>query len=311
MEFLNTWLQGIIVAVVIASIIQMILPNGNNKKYIKVVLGVYVVFQIITPVINKFFNSDFEVSSLIDIDKYTKKMETYEVSSKNTDINKTNEDSIKQIYITNLKKDIKTKLEDKDYLIKDVEVQVEDNANYGIKSLTIYMNGKNDNKEENNKEKTENNIHINEIEKIEINVSQNNETNKNSFNNSENEEASQTKGNNISNEEKNLVVFIIILIITVIIINTIWNNDNKKESKENVQSDIGKELAKEQVQTETENSNELEQRLENILQNIQGVGKVKVLITYSQTSQVVAMYNEDSTKSDTEESDKRWTEIEK
>ena len=205
MEFLNTWLQGIIVAVVIASIIQMILPNGNNKKYIKVVLGVYVVFQIITPVINKFFNSDFEVSSLIDIDKYTKKMETYEVSSKNTDINKTNEDSIKQIYITNLKKDIKTKLEDKDYLIKDVEVQVEDNANYGIKSLTIYMNGKNDNKEENNKEKTENNIHINEIEKIEINVSQNNETNKNSFNNSENKESRQTKENNISNEEKNKI----------------------------------------------------------------------------------------------------------
>ncbi len=205
MEFLNTWLQGIIVAVVIASIIQMILPNGNNKKYIKVVLGVYVVFQIITPVINKFFNSDFEVSSLIDIDKYTKKMETYEVSSKNTDINKTNEDSIKQIYITNLKKDIKTKLEDKDYLIKDVEVQVENNENYDIKSLTIYVKCKNDNKEENNKEKIENNIHINEIEKIEINVSKNNEINKNSFNNSENEEASQTKENNISNEEKNKI----------------------------------------------------------------------------------------------------------
>lgn len=205
MEFLNTWLQGIIVAVVIASIIQMILPNGNNKKYIKVVLGVYIVFQIITPVINKFFNSDFEVSSLIDIDKYTKKMENYEVSSKNTDINKTNEDSIKQIYITNLKKDIKTKLEDKDYLIKDVEVQVENNENYDIKSLVIYVNGKNDNKEENNKEKIENNIHINEIEKIEINVSKNNETNKNSFNNSENKESNQTKENNISNEEKNKI----------------------------------------------------------------------------------------------------------
>ncbi len=205
MEFLNTWLQGIIVAVVIASIIQMILPNGNNKKYIKVVIGVYVVFQIITPVINKFFNSDFEVSSLIDIDKYTKKMETYEVSSKNTYINKTNEDNIKQIYITNLKKNIKTKLEDKDYLIKDVEVQVEDNENYDIKSLVIYVNGKNNNKEENNKEKTENNIHINEIEKIEINVSKNNEINQNSFNNSENKESSQTKENSISNEEKNKI----------------------------------------------------------------------------------------------------------
>ena len=199
MEFLNTWLQGIIVAVVIASIIQMILPNGNNKKYIKVVLGVYIVFQIITPVINKFFNSNFEISSLIDIEKYTKKMETYEASSKNTDINKTNEDSIKQIYITNLKKDIKTKLEDKDYLIKDVDVQVENNENYDIKSLIIYVKGKNDNKEE----KIENNIHINEIEKIEINVSKNNETNKNNFNNSENEESSKTKENNINNEEKN------------------------------------------------------------------------------------------------------------
>lgn len=199
MEFLNTWLQGIIVAVVIASIIQMILPNGNNKKYIKVVLGVYIVFQIITPVINKFFNSNFEISSLIDIDKYAKKMETYEASSKNTDINKTNEDSIKQIYITNLKKDIKTKLEDKDYLIKDIEVQVENNENYDIKSLIIYVKGKNDNKEE----KIENNIHINEIEKIEINVSKNNETNKNNFNNSENEESSKTKENNINNEEKN------------------------------------------------------------------------------------------------------------
>lgn len=205
MEFLNTWLQGIIVAVVIASIIQMILPNGNNKKYIKVVLGVYVVFQIITPVINKFFNSNFELSSLIDIDKYTKKMETYEVSSNNTNINKTNEDSIKQIYITNLKKDIKTKLEDKDYLIKDIEVQVENNENYDIKSLVIYVKGKKDNKAENKKEETTNNVHINEIEKIEIKVSQNNETNKNNFNNSENEEQSQTKENNISNEEKNKI----------------------------------------------------------------------------------------------------------
>lgn len=195
MEFLNNWLQGIVVAVVIASIIQMILPNGNNKKYIKVVLGVYVVFQIITPVVNKFFNSNFEISSLIDIDSYTKKMETYEVSSQNTNIDKTNEDSIKQIYVANLEKDIKAKLEDKEYLIKDVEVQVEDNEKYDIKSMKIYL------KEVVNstKEESENNIHINEVEKIEIKVGQNN------FNDSENETKSQTNESSISNEEKNKI----------------------------------------------------------------------------------------------------------
>lgn len=195
MEFLNNWLQGIVVAVVIASIIQMILPNGNNKKYIKVVLGIYVVFQIITPVVNKFFNSNFEISSLIDIDSYTKKMETYEVSSQNTNIDKTNEDSIKQIYVANLEKDIKAKLEDKEYLIKDVEVQVEDNEKYDIKSMKIYL------KEVVNstKEESENNIHINEVEKIEIKVGQNN------FNTSENETKSQTNESSISNEEKNKI----------------------------------------------------------------------------------------------------------
>ncbi len=195
MEFLNNWLQGIVVAVVIASIIQMILPNGNNKKYIKVVLGIYVVFQIITPVVNKFFNSNFEISSLIDIDSYTKKMETYEVSSQNTNIDKTNEDSIKQIYVANLEKDIKAKLEDKEYLIKDVEVQVEDNEKYDIKSMKIYL------KEVVNstKEESENNIHINEVEKIEIKVGQNN------FNDSENETKSQTNESSISNEEKNKI----------------------------------------------------------------------------------------------------------
>ncbi len=195
MEFLNNWLQGIVVAVVIASIIQMILPNGNNKKYIKVVLGIYVVFQIITPVVNKFFNSNFEISSLIDIDSYTKKMETYEVSSQNTNIDKTNEDSIKQIYVANLEKDIKAKLEDKEYLIKDVEVQVEDNEKYDIKCMKIYL------KEVVNstKEESENNIHINEVEKIEIKVGQNN------FNASENETKSQTNESSISNEEKNKI----------------------------------------------------------------------------------------------------------
>lgn len=195
MEFLNNWLQGIVVAVVIASIIQMILPNGNNKKYIKVVLGIYVVFQIITPVVNKFFNSNFEISSLIDIDSYTKKMETYEVSSQNTNIDKTNEYSIKQIYVANLEKDIKAKLEDKEYLIKDIEVQVEDNEKYDIKSMKIYL------KEVVNstKEKSENNIHINEVEKIEIKVGQNN------FNDSENETKSQTNESSISNEEKNKI----------------------------------------------------------------------------------------------------------
>ncbi len=54
MEFISSWVQGIIVAVVIATIIEMLLPNGNSSKYIKIVIGVYIIFNIISPIINKF-----------------------------------------------------------------------------------------------------------------------------------------------------------------------------------------------------------------------------------------------------------------
>ena len=43
--------------------------------------------------------------------------------------------------------------------------------------------------------------------------------------------------------------------------------------------------------------------LEGILSNISGVGKVKVMITYSETSKTMPVYNEESSQQDTEETD--------
>ena len=34
-EWVTSWAQGIIIAVIVATIIEMILPDGNCKKYIK------------------------------------------------------------------------------------------------------------------------------------------------------------------------------------------------------------------------------------------------------------------------------------
>lgn len=119
----------------------------------------------------------------------------------------------------------------------------------------------------------------------------------------------KVEGNNKKKIE-NLVVFVIILIITIIVINTIWNGDKKiSENMQNSDKVLAKtESVREENSVET---NELETKLENILQNIEGVGKVKVLLTYSESSLAVPMYNEDSSKSDTEETDTRSEEIEK
>jgi len=103
---------------------------------------------------------------------------------------------------------------------------------------------------------------------------------------------------------ENLVVFIIILIITIIAINTIWKDD--KEDTKTI-SNNNKQLASTDTSvntfTSTSQEENLKTDLENILSKINGVGKVKVLVTYTESSQIVAMYNENTKETSTEEKD--------
>ena len=50
-NFMSSWAEQIVLAVIIATIIELILPKNKNTKYIKMVIGVYVLFNIISPII--------------------------------------------------------------------------------------------------------------------------------------------------------------------------------------------------------------------------------------------------------------------
>lgn len=117
-----------------------------------------------------------------------------------------------------------------------------------------------------------------------------------------------TKKEGESNKKKmeNLVVFLIILIITIIVINVIWNGDNKEDTKT---TDDNKKLAtkeenyQEDIAKNDISEDSLSNNLESILTKIDGVGKVQVMITYSETSKIIPIYNEESTEENTEETD--------
>lgn len=112
-----------------------------------------------------------------------------------------------------------------------------------------------------------------------------------------NQEVNEGKETNKKRQIENIIVFIIILIITVIIINSMWSTDDE-EIKEN-SSNSSKVLA--QTNSSINVEDDLETKLENILESINGVGKVKVLIKYSESSTVVAMYNETTSESNSKE----------
>ena len=111
----------------------------------------------------------------------------------------------------------------------------------------------------------------------------------------------ETEGNN-KRKIENLLVFLVLLIITVIAINTIWGEETKQEENDNSYKQLALDNKISSNNQEKDEYN-LEQRLEDILYKMSGVGKVDVLITYSESSEVIAMYNETYTSSSTEEID--------
>ena len=107
---------------------------------------------------------------------------------------------------------------------------------------------------------------------------------------------------------ENIVVFIVILIITLIVINVILNGDNSKKTNDKQTTDANKRLVQtmesEEVEEATINEeDDIVKNLEEILANINGVGKVKVMITYSETSKTIPIFNEESSEENTEETD--------
>ena len=100
---------------------------------------------------------------------------------------------------------------------------------------------------------------------------------------------------------ENLVVLIIILIVTVVAINYIWSDKKDTDGSSNKDS-VKKSTEIVQVNSDI-SQDDLEIKLENILKKISGVGNVKVMLTYSESSILKPIYNEDSSVSNTNETD--------
>ncbi len=126
-KFMKSWCEGIIVAIMISLIIEMILPEGNNKKYVKVVIGIYILFVILNPILENI-NKEFDFQNILSID-------TVEVS---TDFN----DDMKDVYVKGIEETIKEEL--KEYSVKSVRVTVDKNYE-NIEKIDIYLEIENQN----------------------------------------------------------------------------------------------------------------------------------------------------------------------
>lgn len=112
-ETLSNMTTTLVVAIILITIIEMILPSGNNKKYIKFFSGIILMIIIINPIIG-VLNSD------IDIDDFIKENQV-ELANVEYEFN---QNYIYDTYRENLKQDIIKRLEENGYEVVDLELTV-------------------------------------------------------------------------------------------------------------------------------------------------------------------------------------------
>ena len=120
--FFKSWCENIIVGVLISVIIEMICPE-RFLKYVKIVVGVFIMYLIISPIISKI-NYYIEKGNLDDIAVYSKELVE---DSKNININNNSFDNninvINKIFIDGVIINIREKIKEK--LNETVEIDIE------------------------------------------------------------------------------------------------------------------------------------------------------------------------------------------
>ena len=190
---MSTWAKSIILAVIVSTIIQMILPEGNNKKYIKTVIGLYILFTIISPIISKISGGN----STIDVSKYEN---YFNVESTTTASANVIDKNLDNTYTSSIKSDIKNRMKQKGYKVNslDANIELKNEESYGtINSLKISLE-----REENN-----NNSNIQAVNKIEIKISNNtNEVKQNNLTSMEKQEIKNYLSETYSIKKENIEV---------------------------------------------------------------------------------------------------------
>lgn len=145
-NFLSSWAEQIVLAVIIATLFELILPKNKNKKYIQMVIGVYVLFNIISPIL--------ETEQVFSFDEYN--IEKDNVVSGEVLDQTSMDERIEKIYLDELEDTVITKFEKQGFKVKKCTIDAEldsSKKNAGIHLITVKL------------ETTENSEQIKDIKK--------------------------------------------------------------------------------------------------------------------------------------------------
>lgn len=138
LDVFKDWISSILAIGILFTIIKIIIPNTNLKKYIYSLMGIITVIVIINPVISFFKSNDLNSIKSILLNA-TNSIDTQNINytsmSNYEDVNKNN---VKENFKENVESDIKEKLSESIGENVDVNIQITDTYNIQKVNVTIY-----------------------------------------------------------------------------------------------------------------------------------------------------------------------------
>lgn len=164
-SFLKEWVIQIVTTFIFISFLEIVLPNGEMKKYIDMIIGLIIIIVIINPFI-KFLVKDINniERSILNIPQ--ENVEEYEMDK---DVIKLQQNQIVSSYIQKLNDDIKVLIEKKtDYTVLKSFIEIKDDLeseDFGeLTKVYLELDLKSDEIDD-----KKSNIHIEEVEIVSLN----------------------------------------------------------------------------------------------------------------------------------------------
>lgn len=145
MSFLTGWLTNIIVLILLATILEMLIPESGMKRYVKLAVSILLLFLILQPVLSIFS---------VDIERMIANIETETAVSDQATMNlinlqKTEIENGQRAYISEqiavrLREDANEALDRYDLIVTDVQVEWADQSELAIESVDVYVKERKD-----------------------------------------------------------------------------------------------------------------------------------------------------------------------
>lgn len=134
-EFIYSWLKNLVLIFVLITMVELVMPKGNMRRYINFVIGLLIIYAVISPFIN-YSNLDFQLDREV-----FRNLDNQIVYSE--DILEGHETQIESLYKEKIAREIKTFVEDNtEYIISSLVVEIDKtDENYGAISylnITIF-----------------------------------------------------------------------------------------------------------------------------------------------------------------------------